>query len=227
MTTVVILQSNYIPWRGYFDLIRRADHFVFYDTVQYTKGDWRNRNRIVAASGPLWLTLPVITAGRLYQRIDETLVSDVGWAEKHVSVLKNTLGKAPLYASYLGPRLKEWYTALSEERNLSRINRFFVEAVMAELGVSTSLHNSADLSQEGDRTGRLVSMCRALGATHYLSGRSAQVYLDVGQFTTAGIAVEWMEYPAYPAYRQMNGSYEAGVSVLDALAHLGPEGLFA
>jgi hypothetical protein len=57
--TAVVLQSSYIPWRGYFDLIHDADVFVFYDDVQYTVNDWRNRNRIKTANGVVWLTIPV------------------------------------------------------------------------------------------------------------------------------------------------------------------------
>jgi hypothetical protein len=223
VTTVVILQSNYIPWRGYFDLIRRADHFVFYDTAQYTKRDWRNRNRVVGVSGPLWLTIPVHTKGKYLQQVDETMISDDGWAAHHLSTLQHSLGQAPRYASYLAPRILEWYGAVAAQPSLSRINRFLVEVLMVELRLAAQLHNSADLPQLGDRTGRLVSMCQALGATRYLSGPSAQAYMDMEQFATAGIAVEWMEYPAYPTYQQMNGAFEPGVSILDALAHLAPE----
>lgn len=220
MSTVVILQSNYIPWRGYFDLIRKADHFVFYDTVQYTKNDWRNRNRIVGVDGPLWLTIPVSTSGNFGQTIAETRVLDGRWAKKHLSSVQACLGRAPQFRDHLLPVLQGLYHAAAEETELSKINRIFIEGMMGLLGVNTTLHSSADIEQQGDRTGRLVSICKSLGATTYLSGPAAKSYMDVEQFAAADIAIEWMEYPPYPAYRQMNGGYEAGVSILDVMASL-------
>lgn len=226
MTTVVILQSNYIPWRGYFDLIRRADDFVFYDTAQFTKHDWRNRNRIVTPTGPVWLTVPVSTAGQFGQTIDTARITDMRWAARHLKSLQAALGRAPCFRSHLKPLVEDWFPAVGAMDRISAVNRFLVERVMRVLDIATRLHDAADLPQEGDRTGRLVSICRSLGATRYLSGPSARSYLDVAQFSAAGIAVDWMDYPAYPAYRQMDGGYDAGVSILDCLAHLPPNKVF-
>lgn len=227
MTTVVILQSNYIPWRGYFDLIRRADHFVIYDTVQYTRRDWRNRNRIVTAAGPVWLTIPVQTKGRFDQRIDETVVADQNWASMHLATIQHGLARAPRMRSHLLPLLNDWYGAAARETHLSRLNCSLINFIMTELGIRTQIHNACDLPQSGDRTGRLVSLCKALGATVYLSGPTAQSYLDIEQFADAGIAVDWMSYPEYPAYTQANRAYEPSVSILDALAYLAPERIFS
>lgn len=225
MTTVVILQSNYIPWRGYFDLIRRADHFVLYDTVQFTKNDWRNRNRIVGTSGPQWLTIPVATSGQFGQTIDQTTVSDPRWTRRHANALQSALGRAPRFSA-LGPVLGDLYSHASGMLHLSIINRFFIEAVMSLLGLTTRLHDAREFEVAGDRTGRLVSICRALGATRYLSGPAARDYLDTAAFAAVGIEVDWMTYPAYPAYRQMDGHYQAGVSILDTLASLDPKEVF-
>lgn len=225
MTTVVILQSNYIPWRGYFDLIRRADHFVLYDTVQFTKNDWRNRNRIVGPSGPQWLTVPVATSGQFGQSIDETMISDPRWARRHATALQSALGRAPLYGQ-LGPLIADLFAQAATLTRISAINRLFIEGVMSLLGLRTPLHDARDLPASGDRNGRLITICRELGATRYLSGPAARDYLDTAAFTAAGIRVDWMTYPAYPAYRQMDGGYQAGVSILDTLASLKPDEVF-
>lgn len=225
MTTVVILQSNYIPWRGYFDLIRRADHFVLYDTVQFTKNDWRNRNRIVGPTGAQWVTIPVATSGQFGQTIDQTTVTDPRWTRRHANSLQSALGRAPRFGT-LGPVLVDLYAHAAGLRHISAINRFFIESVMAILGLATRLHDARDFVAQGDRTARLVSICRDLGATRYLSGPAAREYLDTSTFTTAGIAVDWMTYPAYPAYRQMDGAYQPGVSILDTLATLAPAEVF-
>lgn len=227
MTTVVILQSNYLPWRGYFDLIRRADHFVLYDTAQYTKGDWRNRNRIMGRSGPIWLTLPTVTSTRFGQSIAETEIRDQRWTKRHLGTFQAELGRAPRYRSFLGPLLEDWYDRARDLHRLGEINRFFIERLMAVLDLRTVLHDAADLPQDGDRSGRLVSICRHLGATSYLSGPAAQSYLDVAQFKRQGIAVEWMAYPDYPPYVQPSDPYHPRMSIVEALANLPPERIFA
>ena len=220
------MQSNYIPWRGYFDLIRRADHFVFYDTAQFTKNDWRNRNKIVAPSGLLWLSVPVATSGQFGQPIERTIISEARWASRHRKTIQAALGRAPRFKTDLHPLLDSWYEAVGTMERLSAVNRFLIEQVMHFLGILTPLHDAADLPQEGDKTGRLVSICRALGASRYLSGPAAKSYLDEAQFAAAGISVEWMVYPEYPAYRQMDGGYLPGISILDTLAHLPRDEVF-
>jgi WbqC-like protein family len=226
LTTVAILQSNYVPWRGYFDLIRRSDHFVLYDTVQYTKNDWRNRNRIVTPQGPVWITVPVLHNNRFGQSIAETRISDPRWTRRHLGTLQAALGRAPRYRDALAPALSDWYAEAAGLDRLSAVNRLLIDRVMAMLGLTTRLHDAADLPQTGDRTGRLVSMCQALGATRYLTGPAARAYLDEAQFAAAGIAVDWMAYPDYPAYRQADGGYTPGVSILDVMANLPADKVF-
>jgi hypothetical protein len=226
LATVAILQSNYVPWRGYFDLIRRSDHFVLYDTVQYTKNDWRNRNRIVAPNGPVWVTIPVLQSNRFGQSIAETLISDPRWTRRHLGTLQAALGRAPRYRDVLAPALDVWYRDAAALNSLSGVNRLLIERVMQMLGLATKLHNAADLPQTGDRTGRLVSMCQALGARRYLTGPAARAYLDEAQFTRAGIAVDWISYPDYPAYPQADKGYTPAVSILDVLASLPADKVF-
>lgn len=219
MTTVVILQSNYVPWRGYFDLIRRADHFVLYDTVQFTKNDWRNRNRIVGPTGPQWISIPVATSGQFGQPIQDTATSDSRWVKRHQNALQAALGRAPGFR-LMKPWLDEAFAEAAGHDRLSGINRVFLGAIMAVLGLKAHLHDARDLPQTGDRSERLVGICRHLGATRYLTGPAARDYLDEAAFAAADIAVDWMTYPAYPRYRQMDGGYDPAVSILDALASL-------
>ena len=225
MTTAVILQSNYIPWRGYFDLIRRADHFVFYDEVQYTKRDWRNRNRIVGPNGAQWLTIPVATGGKYDQTIAETQVTDPNWARDHMMSVQRMLARGSRYTAF-APKLRDWYDAAAHETSLSAINQLLIRNVMAELGLTTTLHQSNALGGPAGQTARLVEICRALDVQRYLSGPAASSYLDEALFADAGIAVDWMDYPEYPSYTQSNGSYDPKVSIIDCLAWLSPADIF-
>ena len=215
MTTAVILQSSYVPWRGVFDLMARSDVFVFYDEVQYTKRDWRNRNRVVGAQGPRWLTIPVEQAGRYDQTIEETRIADPSWADKHLSTLRHAYARTDGFAG-LFPLLERLYAEAAGEPYLATVNRAFLMGVARHLGIETRFVSSSDVPGPSGQTERLVGLCEALGATAYLSGPSARSYLDEALFREAGIDVAWMRYPDYPAYEQPGG-YEPAVSVLDAL----------
>lgn len=222
MKRVAILQSNYIPWRGYFDVIGLVDEFVLYDVVQFTKRDWRNRNRIKTAVGLKWLTIPVMTAGAYHQTIADTRIVDGNWAVKHWRSLSHAYGRAPYFEQYRA-RLAETYSACGTMTSLSAVNRTLIEYVSNELGLRTKIGDAVDYAVDDDRNGRLLEICRALGASLYLSGPSARGYLDLARFREAGIEIEFMDYSAYRPYPQLHGAFEPSVSVLDLLFNVGPE----
>jgi hypothetical protein len=210
-----IVQSNYIPWKGYFDLINHVDRFVLLDEVQYTRRDWRNRNRIKTAAGTRWLTIPVETRGRYEQRIDETRIADPGWRRSHWSAIEQAYRDAPHFApvsAVLEPLYRELDSGL-----LSEVNFAFLCRVRDMLGIGTPISWSTDYESGGGRSQRLLDICLATGATEYVSGPLARDYLDVGMFQRAGVRVAWFDYSGYPAYPQLHGAFEHGVSVLDLL----------
>jgi hypothetical protein len=168
---VAIVQSCYIPWKGYFDLIRAVDEFVLLDDVQFTKRDWRNRNRIQTPTGPRWLTIPVITKGRFVQAIDETEIAEA-WADKHWAALVHAYAKAPHFRE-MAPVLLSLYDVARDERMLSRVNYLFTTGICRALDIPTRISWSRDYPLAGAKTDRLLSICVALGATHYVSGPSA------------------------------------------------------
>ena len=221
MKRVAIVQSNYIPWRGYFDIIRLADEFVLYDTVQFTKRDWRNRNRIKTASGLKWLTIPVLTSGAYHQTIADTRIADGSWAAKHWRSLEHAYAQAPFFASSRD-RWQAAFEACAARDRLSDVNRFLIEQVVRELGITTRITDAAEYDVTGDRTERLLAICLAAGATTYLSGPSAKSYLDVDLFERSGVSVEFMDYSGYAPYPQLHGSFENAVSVLDLIFNTGP-----
>lgn len=217
---VAILQSNYIPWKGYFDMIGLVDEFVILDNVQFTKNDWRNRNRIPNGKGGQWLTIPVRTADRLRQNIDQTEISDPRWARKHWSTLSQSYARAPHFKTYEAP-IREAYERAEAEQRLSHVNHIFIEMACGLLGLRTKL-SEAELVDTEDRTERVVRLCQARGATHYLSGPAAKDYVDLGLFDNAGITLEYMDYSDYPPYRQLHEPFDPAVTVLDLLFNVGP-----
>lgn len=217
--TVAIVQSCYIPWKGYFDLIKEADEFVLFDDRQFTRRDWRNRNRIKTPQGLTWLTVPVEVKGRYLQRIDETRVSDGAWAKKHWRTLEHVYASAPFFAEYR-ERFSALYESLDDER-LSAINRRLLEEICGVLGIETKLSWSTDYVVEGDRTQRLVELCQAAGANIYLSGPRARAYLEEQLFADAGIAVRYFDYNGYPEYPQLYPPFAHEVTVLDLIFNTG------
>jgi hypothetical protein len=213
---IAILQSNYIPWKGYFDLINSVDEVVLYDDVQYTRRDWRNRNRIKTPQGIRWLTIPVQVKGRYYQRIKDTLVSGDDWRREHWDTLRHCYGRAP-YFRELAEQFQELYLG-SNEGFLSAINRAWLQAVCDLLGIRTCLTWSMDYRlTEEDPTQRLLEICRQAGAREYLTGPAARAYLDETAFEQAGIGLAWMAYDGYPEYPQLYPPFDHHVSVLDLL----------
>ncbi|WP_074765944.1 WbqC family protein [Magnetospirillum fulvum] len=220
---VAILQSNYIPWKGYFDIIARSDKFILFDNVQYTKRDWRNRNKIKTANGELWLTIPVEHKGE--QRISEVMVANRFWPDKHWTSIERAYGKAAGFNDF-APRLRELYELCRDMDQLSAVNRLFITSICEFLGLNTQLFWSTDLlpvavMDAADPTDRLVELCVAAGADTYLSGPAARAYLDEERFLSAGIRVEWMDYSGYLCYPQRHGEFTHTVSVLDLLLNVG------
>ena len=222
---VAIIQSCYIPWKGYFDIIRSVDEFVFLDDAQFTRRDWRNRNLIKTPAGPRWLTIPVETKGRFDAPIDAIRIAEP-WAAKHWSALRHAYVRAPFFAS-LAPRIQALYQALDKETMLSQVNRRAIKEISAILGIDTPIRWSRDFPVRGVRTDRLLSICIAAGATEYISGPSARSYMELGKFAAAGIAVRFVDYAGYPEYSQRHGDFVHGVTILDLLFNMGDNAVSA
>jgi WbqC-like protein family len=217
-----IVQSSYIPWKGYFDLIRSVDVFILLDNVQFTRRDWRSRNRIKTRHGLAWLSIPVHTRGLYTQLIQDTTTSDPDWGRRHWQTIRANYAKAPYFDLY-ADRLAALYEHPSPR--LSEINHAFITAICEMLGIATPIIWSSEYETRDAPSERLIDLCRAVGGTEYLSGPSASNYLDAAAFEAAGIAVQFADYSGYPEYSQPHGPFEHGVSVLDLLFCTGPRAL--
>lgn len=216
---VAIVQSNYIPWKGYFDLINSVDEFILYDDMQYTRRDWRNRNRIKTPQGLLWLTIPVQVKGKFFQSIKETCVSDLNWAKAHWKSISFNYGRAPYFKLYQDA-FESLYLNMTET-SLSQINYAFIRLICDLLSIKTPISWSMDYALVEGKTERLVSLCQQAGASVYLSGPKAQNYLDEALFEQAQIKLLYMDYSGYPEYPQLYPPFEHGVSILDLLFNTG------
>ena len=218
--SALITQSNYIPWKGYFDSINKVDELVLYDQVQYTRRDWRNRNRIKAQNGLKWLTVPVQVKGKYYQPINQTVVADAGWGKQHWKTLLHNYRKAPFFDKY-ADALESIY--LDTRTNLSEINATFIRFICDALGIETVIRDSTDFELHEGKNERLISICEQSGVTDYYSGPAAKTYIDEDLFASHGIAVHWLDYDGYPEYDQLYGPFEHSVTILDLLFSVGDD----
>jgi hypothetical protein len=217
---VAIIQSNYIPWKGYFDIINDVDEFVLYDEAQYTRRDWRNRNRIKTAHGLIWLTIPVEVRGKYLQKIDEAQIADPSWNRRHWATLIHSYGGAPHFRDYRD-LLEQLYLG-AECRLLSEINHRFLLAICELLNIRTEITWSTQYRAEGNKTERLISICKQAGAMEYVSGPAASGYIDEALFAREGIALRYADYSGYPEYHQLFPPFEHRVSVIDLILNEGP-----
>lgn len=222
MTKICILQPSYIPWKGYFHQIQQSDVFVFFDTVQYDRRGWRNRNKIKTPRGPAWLTIPVHARGSHDGLlIKDVQVRDSGWAQAHLTRLRQQYQSAPCFSVEF-PWIEEMLLDLSERyAEIGKIAAESTRTIAERLGLGTRFVYASDLDVgSADPSERLLKMVQALEGGVYLSGPSAQNYLDTGLFDAAGVDVTWMTYD-YPEYPQLYPPFTHEVSILDLIFMVG------
>jgi hypothetical protein len=220
MKKVAVIQSNYIPWKGYFDIIHDADLFLFYDDVQYTKNSWRNRNRIKTAQGLCWLTIPV--GQREDRLICEVEITDENWAKKHWTTIKQSYAKTPFFRQYR--EFFEFVYLESYWRSLSELNQYLIRTISRDfLGIATQFEDSRQYGAQGQKLDRLIDLLAKTGAELYISGPTAKGYIDEQRFVHAGIELVYKDYSGYPVYPQLFPPFEHAVSIIDVLFNCGAE----
>jgi hypothetical protein len=219
--TLVVLQPGYLPWLGFFDQMIRSEIFVYYDDVQFDKHGWRNRNRIKAPSGQAhWLTVPVRHSGLGWPRVlDVEIDHRRAWARKHVGTIRQFYSEAPFLRRYL-PELEEMLQR--RWQRLVDLDLAVTEMICRWLSIERRTARSSELGIGGERSERLLALCRHFGADRYVSGNAALGYLDTSLFARNGIAVEWQDY-VHPVYPQQHGAFLPHLSVVDLLMNCGDE----
>lgn len=219
MAKVGIIQSSYIPWRGYFDFIQGVDLFIFLDDAQYSKGSWRNRNKIKTPDKTKWLTVPVRQIN-LEQLIENTDIDySKLWQQSHKDQFRLNYKLAP----FLDDALRLFDTLLeSKEKTISQLNVRGIKEINQYLGIHTTLMMSSELAAEGSKTDRLIDLLKKVDAKTYVSGPSADGYLDKALFKQHGIRLEYKSYD-YEPYPQLWGEFEGAVTILDLVANCGPD----
>jgi hypothetical protein len=217
---IAIHQPQYLPWLGYLDKLDRTDVFVLLDTVQFKKNEWQNRNRIRTAQGWQYLTVPVLH--EFPQRLDQVRINtQADWRRKHQTALETHYRKAPLYDRY-APGFRDLYSRAWER--LAPLNIEVIRVLTEAFGITTKIVEASRFTVRDDQTGRLVDLCKALGADRYLAGDGGRAYMDLSEFEAAGITVEFQEF-AHPEYAQAYTPFITGMSAIDLLFNCGHDGI--
>jgi hypothetical protein len=223
MRTVAIMQPTYLPWIGYFDLIDQSDCFVFLDSVQFNKRSWQQRNRIKGPEGILWLTVPVLSKGRRDQIIlDVAIDPSASFQEKHIKMITHVYSKAPFFGKYID----ELSLIFSRSHKfLADLNVDLIRWLCTQIGIGTQMVTSSSIDVEGKKVRLLVEICEALEADRYLSAEGSRTYIEENNlFGQSGIDLAYQAYH-HPQYRQLHGTFEPYLSVLDLLFNEGPSSL--
>ncbi|MFM2308599.1 MAG: hypothetical protein RLY87_719 [Chloroflexota bacterium] len=221
MKKVAIVQSNYIPWKGYFDMIAAVDEFILYDDMQYTRRDWRNRNQIKTPQGVQWLTVPVLVKGKYFQKIRDTEIDGTEWQDQHWKALIANYKRASHYNT-IAELLEPLYTQRTYT-HLSVLNRTFLQTICTYLGIETTITASSDYELIDGKTERLADLCQKAGGTEYISGPAARDYVEEHVFTERNLTLTWFDYNGYTEYPQLWGDFVHGVSIVDVLFNCGPD----
>jgi len=222
MKKIIITQSNYIPWKGYFDGMNMVDELIIYDDMQYTKRDWRNRNMIKTKDGLKWLSIPVEVKGKFFQKINETKVSENNWAKSHWMTIIHNYSKAPYFNLYKD-FFKNLYKEAANEEYLSKVNYIFLKGICELLDIKIKISWSSDFVLAEGKTERLVDLCKQVGATDYYSGPAAKGYMDESLFEKENINVHYFDYSNYPEYQQQFDAFQHNVTILDLLFNTGQD----
>ncbi|MBJ23275.1 MAG: hypothetical protein CMB64_01265 [Euryarchaeota archaeon] len=216
MTICAISQSNYIPWKGYFHLIANADIFIFYDTVDFTKRDWRSRNQIMTPHGLKWLTIPV--GSNNGKTIQDVILPSGTWRYNHLETIRRTYSKSPFISDVmdiLSPVFED-----EKISTLSEFNQTIIRRISDYLEIKTKFYNSSEFNIDGERVEKLIQLCKKVNADIYLSGPAAKNYIN-DEFDNIDLELKWMDYGPYDEYEQKSKIFTHQVSIIDTIAILG------
>lgn len=200
-----------------------VDEFVIYDDVQYTKRDWRNRNKIKTPQGSKWISVPVQVKGKYFQNINETMISEPDWAQSHWGSIKQNYSKAPFFKEYKD-RFEELYMNMKLE-SLTEVNQRFMVEIIDVLGINIKIRRSEEFNAEGIKTDKLINVCLAMGATEYFTGPAAKSYIEEDKFESHNIKLHYLDYADYPEYNQLFPPFDHSVTILDLIFNEGPEAI--
>ena len=219
---IAIVQPNYIPWIGYFEIINQVDEFIFLDDVQFTKRDWRNGNYINSNQGKILLSIPVITKNKYLQKIFETECINNDWKKNHLEIIKNSYKNYPNFEQIYEILNKSFYKTNSTNLLTNLYNIFF--ELLKFLKIKTKISFSKDFPSNEKKLERLIELCHHKNANIYLSGPLAANYIEEDRIFKSGLTLEYMKYKKYIyKVKNINHKFINNLSIIDLLMNEGSD----
>jgi hypothetical protein len=210
-------QPVYLPGIILFNKIALSDAFMFVGHCQYSPKSWHTRNRIRHGAAEIYLSVPVVKAGRFGQSINATEIDSQPWKKKHLATIYHTYHKRPHFRQYF-PELED---LLSRPwTSLGEMNMAIIRAMMRWFELETPVLDSVDYGIEGQKTDMLIAMCRAVGADRYLSNLGSQGYVREDEMQRNGLEHCWQDF-AHPVYEQ-GAAFLPNMSAIDLAFNVGP-----
>ena len=217
MKVVAIHQPEYLPWLGFFKKMMNVELFVFLDDVQFRKKGWQNRNRIRINDGTALLSIPVHTHS--YPKINEvTIDNEKNWSIRHKKSILYNYARAPYF-----DEIKDFIESIFEKKfqYLVDLNTEIIKFIMNELEIKSKIVFSSELEISKKGSGRVLDICKAVGADHYITGTFwAESNLRVEEFKKSNIDVEFQKFQ-HPIYKQIHGEFIPEMSIIDLLFNKG------
>ena len=220
---ISIMQPNYLPWLGYFEIIDRSEIFVFFDDVQFIKKDWDHRNRIKTNESAFWLTVPVLSKGKRFQKINEVKINNqINWKHKHLKNIESFYSKSKYYQQYISFFRKIY------EKNWSALNYLNIETtidIMKILNIESNCYLSSEMELiSTENNDRIIEICKKLNCTELYNSQGAKKIINSEKINNAGINIIFQDYK-HPLYNQLHGTFTSHLSIVDLLFNEGPKSL--
>lgn len=217
------MQPYFFPYIGYWQLIQAVDRFVIYDDVNYIKGGWINRNRILINGEPHYITVP-LNQSSPYKKICETAMqASSSWRGKLVKMLEVTYRKAPDFIDVF-PVIENLIRFDTD--NLSEYLANQLQALSKFMGINTEFVVTSRGYGNDELSGqeRVLDICQREGATTYINPQGGQSLYDAGSFHDAGIDLRFIVMRPIP-YKQRADEFVPYLSIIDALMETGSVGI--
>jgi len=197
-----------------------ADTICILDDVQFSDGDFINRNKIKTAQGPKWLTVPINKKNHMNRKINQIEINNNEWKLKHISLLRQAYSKTPYFETYID-KIENLFLE-SDYKYIIELDLKILQFLFADLEIKTNVVLSSSLNIEKKKSDLILSICKKLGANMYISGMNGLDYLHVDKFIDEDIKIAIQNYKPFP-YNQVHGAFTPNLSVIDLLFNAGPE----
>jgi len=217
-----IMQPNFLPWAGYFNLLKKVDEFIFFDDVQFSKNSWNNRNLILLKNKKIWMTVP-LKKSKLNTNLNHKKIDyKTNWKKKITNLVMQSYAKHPFKHN-----LKELFDFINDLNCdvLSDLNILIIKFISDKLKIESKFSLSSNFNIDKKRTDKIIGILETTKATEYISPFGAKDYLTEDEFKKKTNIKLIINNFIPKSYNQMNSSqFVSHLSMVDVIGNIGWDG---